>query len=143
MSIVVALKFFHYLALFLAGGLGVANAMLFKNHQKAEMTPSAPVQKTMMTLARLGLLSILLLWATGIPLSRLVYGTFALGWAFHLKLLAATFLLSIVAFLNIHLTMQARNGKLPNPKVMKIVPPIMRASLVFVLIGIAVLTTTV
>ena len=97
----------------------------------------------MMTLARLGLLSILLLWATGIPLTRLVYGTFALGWAFHLKLLAATFLLSIVAFLNIHLTMQARNGKLPNPKVMKIVPPIMRASLVFVLIGIAVLTTTV
>ena len=35
MTLIIILKFFHYLSLFLAGGLGVANAMLFKNHQKA------------------------------------------------------------------------------------------------------------
>ena len=104
MSSVIALKFFHYLALFLAGGLGVANAMLFKNHQKAKLPPAPPVQKTMMSLARLGFVSILLLWATGIPLTYKIYGTFALGWAFHIKLLGATALLSVVAFLNIHLT---------------------------------------
>ncbi|NBT43305.1 MAG: hypothetical protein EBT20_23115, partial [Alphaproteobacteria bacterium] len=66
MITVVALKFLHYLSLFLAGGLGVANAILFKNHQKAEMPPSPPVQKTMMTLARLGLVAIIILWVTGV-----------------------------------------------------------------------------
>ena len=63
MITIVFLKFLHYVSLFLAGGLGVANAMLFKNHQRAG-APALPVQKTMMTLARLGLVSIVLLWAT-------------------------------------------------------------------------------
>ena len=79
MTIIVVLKFFHYLSLFLAGGLGVANAMLFKNHRKAEIPPAPPVQKTMMTLARLGLAAIVLLWVTGIPLTYKVYGSFDLG----------------------------------------------------------------
>ncbi|ADE39919.1 hypothetical protein [Candidatus Puniceispirillum marinum] len=42
MSLIVALKFFHYLSLFLAGGLGVANALLAKAHQKAQMPPAPP-----------------------------------------------------------------------------------------------------
>tara|TARA_B100001939_G_C16628310_1_gene482286 strand:+ start:151 stop:276 length:126 start_codon:yes stop_codon:yes gene_type:complete len=36
---VVSSKFFHHLSLFLARGLGVANAMLFKNHEKARILP--------------------------------------------------------------------------------------------------------
>ena len=141
MTTVVLLKVLHYVSLFLAGGLGVANVMLFKNHQKAGMPPAPPVQKTMMTLARLGLIAIVILWLTGIPLTYKVYGNFDLGWAFHLKLLGATSLIGAVAFLNLHLTKQARDGNPPNPKVMKIVPPIARASLVIVLAGVAVLTT--
>ena len=141
MTSVIILKFFHYLSLFLAGGLGVANAMLFKNHQKAEMPPAPPVKKTMMTMARLGLISIVLLWATGIPLTIKVYGSFELGWPFHLKLFGATILLAAVAFLNIHLTQQAKAGRSPNPSVMKVIPPIARTSLSLVLIGVAVLTT--
>lgn len=141
MTTVVFLKFFHYLSLFLAGGLGVANAMLFKNHQKAEVPPAPPVQKTMMTLARLGLISIVILWATGIPLTVKVYGSFDLGWPFHLKMFGATILLAVVAFLNFHLTTQARAGKSPSLRAMRMVPPIARTSLVLVLIGIAVLTT--
>jgi uncharacterized membrane protein SirB2 len=140
---VVLLKVLHYVSLFLAGGLGVANVMLFKNHQKAGMPPAPPVQKTMMTLARLGLIAIVILWLTGMPLPYKVYGSFDLGWAFHLKLLGATFLIGAVAFLNLHLTKQVRDGNPPNPKVMKIVPPIARASLVIVLVGVAVLTTSV
>ena len=142
MITVVALKFLHYLSLFLAGGLGVANAILFKNHQKAEMPPSPPVQKTMMTLARLGLVAIIILWVTGALLTYQIYGSFDLGWAFHMKLLGATVLLGALAFLNLHLTAQARNGNPPNPKVMKLVPPIARTSLVLVLFGIAILTTS-
>ena len=142
MTTVVLLKFFHYVSLFLAGGLGVANALLFKNHQKAEMPPAPPVQKTMMTLARLGLVSLVLLWATGIPLTIKVYGTFDLGWPFHLKMIGATVLLAAVAFLNIHLTQQAKAGSPPNLKVMRVVPPVARTSLVLVLIGVAVFTTS-
>jgi hypothetical protein len=136
------LKFLHYVSLFLAGGLGVANAMLFKNHKKAEMPPAPPVQKTMLTLARLGLVSIVLLWATGVPLTFKVYGTFDLAWPFHLKMFGATILLAAVAFLNMHLTQQAKAGSSPNPIVMKVIPPIARTSLVLVLFGVAVLTTS-
>ena len=141
MITVIFLKFLHYLSLFLAGGLGVANAMLFKNHQKAEVLPALPVQKTMMTLARLGLVSIVLLWATGMPLTIKVYGTFDLGWPFHLKMFGATILLAAVAFLNIHLAKQANAGSPPSLSVMRVIPPIARTSLALVLIGVAVLTT--
>ena len=142
MTTVVLLKFFHYISLFLAGGLGVANALLFKNHQKAEIPPAPPVQKTMMTLARLGLFSLVILWATGIPLTFKVYGSFDLGWPFHLKMFGATILLAAVAFLNFHLTTQARAGCPPSLRVMKMIPPVARTSLVLVLIGVAVLTTS-
>ena len=142
MASVVLLKFFHYISLFLAGGWGVANVMLLKNHQKAQVTLTAPVQKTMMTLARLGLAAIVILWITGILLTYQIYGTFALGWALHLKLLGATVLLSIIAFVNLHLSVQAKHGKPPNPKIMKIVPPIARSSLVVVLLGVAIFTTS-
>ena len=122
--------------------MGVANAMLFKNHQKAEIPPSPPVQKTMMNLARLGLVAIIILWVTGVPLTYQIYGSFDLGWAFHLKLLGATILLGAITFLNFHLTSQARSGNPTNPKVMKLVPPVSRTSLILVLFGIAILTTS-
>ena len=143
MTTIIVLKVLHYVSLFLAGGLGVANVMLFKSHQKAGLLPVLPVQKTMMTLARLGLIAIAVLWITGIPLTYKVYGSFTLGWPFHLKLLGATSLLGSVAFLNLHLTKQSRDGNPPNPKIMRIVTPIARASLVLVLVGVAVLTTSV
>ena len=79
MTGVIFLKVFHYLSLFLAGGLGVANAVLVKNHQRAEIPPALPVQKTMMTLARLGLVAIVVLWITGILLTYNIYGSFNLG----------------------------------------------------------------
>ncbi len=143
MVTVVILKVLHYVSLFLAGGLGVANAMLVKNHQNAGVPPAPPVQKTMMTLARLGLIAVVILWITGISLTYKVYGGFDLGWPFHIKLLGATSLISAVAFLNLHLTKQSRDGNPPNPKVMKIVPSIARVSLIIVLVGVAVLTTSV
>jgi uncharacterized membrane protein SirB2 len=143
MTTIVFLKFFHYVSIFLAGGLGVANAILFKNHQKAEMAPAPPVQQTMTTLARLGLISIVVLWLSGLPMTILLYGSFDLGWPFYLKIFGATTLLAVVAFLNIHLIKQARTGNPPNPKLMKVVPPIARTSLVLVFIGIAVLTTSI
>ena len=141
MTLIVGLKFFHYLALFLAGGLGVANSILVKAHIKAGTPPALPVQQSMMTLARLGLAAIVLLWITGIALTLQIYGSFALGWAFHLKLLGATSLLAVVVFLNMHLSKSAKAGVPPSPKVTAIVPKIARPSLALVLIGVAILTT--
>ena len=142
MSIIIGLKFLHYLALFLAGGLGVANGLLAKAHQKAGQPPAPPVQQTMIKLARLGLIAIILLWVSGIGLGYLIYGGLAMGWAFHMKLLGATILLGAISFLNVHLTSTSKDGAPPNPSVMKIIPMISRGALVLVLLGIAITTTS-
>ena len=57
MAFIVILKFFHFLSLFLAGGAGVANVLIGKEHQKAKEVPSAVVQRSMMKLARIGLVT--------------------------------------------------------------------------------------
>ena len=87
MTFVVVLKFFHFLGLFLAGGLGVANSLLMKEHQMAKEAPSAATQKTMGKLARIGLVAMGLLWGTGFALAYRVYGGMNLGLAFNIKLL--------------------------------------------------------
>ena len=142
MSIVIGLKFVHYLALFLAGGFGVANGLLAKAHQMAGQPPAPPVQQTMIKLAHLGLIAIILLWVSGIGLGYLIYGGLAMGWAFHMKLLGATILLGSISFLNFHLTSTSKVGAPPNPSVMKITPMISRGALVLVLLGIAITTTS-
>ena len=142
MSIIVVLKFLHYLALFLAGGLGVANGLLAKAHQMAGEPPAPPVQQTMIKLAHLGLIAVILLWVSGIGLGYLIYGGLAMGWAFHMKLFGATILLGSISFLNVHLASTSKAGAPPNPSVMKIIPMISRGALVLVLLGIAITTTS-
>ena len=142
MTLIVGFKFFHYLALFLAGGLGVANGLLAKAHLAAGQPPAPPVQATMMTLARLGLFAIILLWITGIALGYQLYGGLSMGWAFHMKLLGATILLGAIAFLNYHLTARRKAGLPPDQMVMKLIPVAARGSLVLVLLGIAITTTS-
>ena len=141
MSWIIGLKFFHYLALFLAGGLGVANGMLARAHARAGTPPAPAVQTTMMKLARLGLASLILIWLTGIGLYQALYQDVDMGWAFAVKLFGATILLGAVAFLNIHLTQSAKAGRPPHPTVMKIIPMVARGALVLVLLGIAIVTT--
>ena len=139
---VVALKFFHFLGLFLAGGLGVANNLLMKEHQIAKELPSAATQKTMAKLARIGLVAIVLLWVTGFGLAYRIYGGMNLGLAFNIKLLGATGLLGVVIFMNIYPQAMAKKGQALNPKLMKILPMVARSALVLVLVGIAVTTTS-
>ena len=141
MSWIILLKFFHYISLFLAGGLGVANGLLAREHAKAATPPAPPVQATMMKLARLGLFALILIWLTGIGLYHALYQNVDLGWAFTMKLIGASLLLGAVAFLNIHLTQSARKGTPPHPTVMKVTPMIARGSLVLVLAGIAIVTS--
>ena len=141
MSIIIGLKFIHYLSLFLAGGLGVANGLLIKSHQRAGQLPAPPVQQTMMKLARLGLFAVILLWITGLGLTHLVYSGFDMGWAFHMKLLGATILLATILFLNIHLTSRGKLGLPPDASVVKIISMVSRGALVLIFLGIAIITT--
>ncbi len=141
MTLIIFLKFFHYLSLFLAGGLGVANGLLASTHKKEGLQPSIAVQKTMYTLAKLGLISVIVLWISGILLTYNVYGSFALGWSFHLKLLGATILLITISFLNYYLFNCRKKGVPLNEKIMSIIPIFARGSLIIILLGIAVLTT--
>lgn len=141
MTLVALLKFFHYLGLFLAGGAGVANGVLAANHMKAGLPPAAPVQKTMVTLIRLGLAALVILWLTGFALAYQIYGGMNLGWAFHIKLLGATGLLGILIVLNVHLAGAAKKDTPPNARLMQLAPMIARGSLVLVLGGIAITTS--
>ena len=141
MTTIVFLKFFHYVSIFLAGGLGVANAMLFKTTKKPGYTSTAGSTYND-HIGKTGFNLNVVLWLSGLPMTILLYGSFDLGWPFYLKIFGATTLLAVVAFLNIHLIKQGRTGNSPNPKVMKVVPPITRTSLALVLIGIAILTTS-
>ena len=143
MSFIIILKFIHYLALFLAGGLGIGGAIIQSSHLKAETPPAPPVQRAMRTLAWLSLIAVVLLWITGFGLAYLIYGGMNIGWAFHVKLLGATGLLVANIGLNIHLSSITRTGSAPNPRLMKIIPMLARASLVLVLGGIAVTTTSI
>ena len=61
MSLIVILKPFHFLALFLAGGLGI------------------------------GQVGLVVLWNTGFDLSYQIYGGMNLGWAFNVKLFGLQF----------------------------------------------------
>ena len=141
MSLIIVLKFFHYLSLFLAGGLGVANGLLVKTHDKHNVIPAIPVQKTMVLLARLGLVALIILWITGYFLTYQIYGSFNLGWAFHLKLFGASALLLVITFLNYHLYDCGKKGVSPNPQIMKVIPLVARTSLLLVLAGIAIVTS--
>ena len=142
MTLVIILKFFHYLALFLAGGLGIGAGIIQSAHKKAETPPAAPVQAALRTLAWLALVAIVILWISGIWLAYSLYGGMAVGWAFHMKLLGATGLLVAIAGLNFHLSSVVRSGAMPNARLMKIIPMVSRGSLVLVLVGIAITTTT-
>ena len=74
MTLVIILKFFHYLALFLAGGLGIGAGIIQSAHKKAETPPAAPVQAALRTLAWLALVAIVILWISGIWLAYSLYG---------------------------------------------------------------------
>jgi len=141
MSVIILLKFFHYLGLFLAGGLGVAGGIIQSAHRRAGMPPSLPVQHAMRVMAWLSLVAIILLWVTGIGLGHMIYGTLALGWAFSMKLAGASILLIAIAMVNLSLSAASRTGRPPSALIMKYAPMASRGALVLVLGGIAITTS--
>ena len=141
MTLIVTMKFLHYLGLFLAGGGGVAGGVIVAAHRKANTPPSPAVQAASFTLARIGLVAMLLLWGTGLVMVYQIYGGMNIGWAFHMKLLGATILLAAISFANYHLSNRGKQGLPPDPNLMRVMTMTSRGALVLVFAGIAITTT--
>ena len=69
LNLIITLKIIHYVALFLAGGAGVANPLLIKAHKSSGIPPSNEVQQTMLKLVKLSLLAMILIWISGLWLA--------------------------------------------------------------------------
>ena len=138
MSAIVILKFFHFLALFFAGGIGIGGAVVQSVHLKAGRAPSPLVAKAIRILAFLGLIALLVIWITGIGLHHSLYGGAFINHAFTAKLIGAGLLLLFSAIGNYHLYQSAKAQKAPNPSVMKPLLQGQRVALVVVLLGAAI-----
>ena len=76
MTLIVILKFIHFLSILLAGGIAVGSVVIQRTHMAAGEPPSAPTAQAMRTMGLIGLLAIALLWITGVWLVIQLYG----GW---------------------------------------------------------------
>ena len=123
-------KFLHLISLFVAGGGGIGSAVIQSIYKKEGKVPEPHLSKGFQILAFLSLLAILTMWVTGVILVIYIYGSFALGWAFHMKLFGATLVLISVTFINFHLYNSSQKKSSPNQSYLKNSATISRVGLV-------------
>ena len=114
--IIYTCKFLHLISLFIAGGGGIGSAVIQSIYKKEGKAPEPHLARGFKILAFLSLLAIITMWITGIILLLLIYGSFNLGWAFHIKLFGATLILITSVFINAHLYISAKKSSFPNQK---------------------------
>ena len=136
--ILIIIKFLHYLAIVFAGGVLVGGGVIQSVYTKENKVPDLHVSKILKLLGYIGLISLIILWITGILLSNIIYGGFSINSAFTIKIIAAGFLLGISIFVNFHVYNSSKKQTPPNKTVMKIATMSGRGLLVIVLIGAAV-----
>ena len=134
----ILLKTFHYLAILFAGGVLVGGGLIQTVFTRANQVPDINVSKVLKILGYLGLASLIILWITGILLSNLIYGGFAINTAFTVKIIAAAFLLIISFIVNIHVYNSSKNNQPPSKLIMKMATMSGRVLIIIVLIGAAV-----
>ena len=105
----IVLKVVHLYALILGamGGMGTGILM-----SRADGPPSAQVVSVLKLFKTFGIVAIVLLWLTGLLLAWIEYGTLALGFAFYVKLVAATVLVGLI-FGSASLAAKARGAGVP------------------------------
>ena len=138
MTIVITLKFIHYLAIVFSGGILVGGGVIQSTYAKANLIPDLTTAKIMKLLGYIGLMSLIVLWISGIILSINLYGGFIINSAFTIKIIAAGFLLGLSAFVNFHVFNSSKNNFPPNKTIMKIATMSGRGLLVIVLIAAAI-----
>ena len=138
MSLVIVLKFIHFLSIVLAGGITIGGAVVQRAHAKAGVVPAAPVISALRTLGLIGLTALVLLWISGIGLAHSLYGGLAINTAFNVKLFGASLLLAASLIGNYHLYQSAQAHTPPNAVLMRRLQSLGRASLLLVIGGVAV-----
>lgn len=141
MSLVVVLKFFHFLSIIFAGGIVVGGAVVQRAHFKAGEAPAMPVMQAMRILGLLGLGALILLWITGFGLAHALYGGLGINTAFGWKLLGAALLLASSAIGNLHMYRSAQAKQPPNAVLMGRLLTVGRLSLLLVLISVSLAFT--
>ena len=135
---IVLLKTFHYLAILFAGGVLVGGGLIHAVFTRANQVPDINVSKVLKILGYLGLGALIILWITGIFLSNVIYGGFAINTAFTIKIIAAAFLLIISFIVNIHVYNSSKNQKPPNKAIMKMATMSGRGLILIVLVTAAI-----
>ena len=138
MTLIITLKFIHYLAIVFSGGVLVGGGVVQSVYAKANQIPDLTTAKILKLLGYIGLISLIVLWISGIVLSINLYGSFIINSAFTIKIIAAGFLLGLSAFVNFHVFNSSKNNLPPNKKIMKIATMSGRVLLVIVLIAAAI-----
>ena len=138
MTIIVTIKFIHYLAIVFSGGVLVGSGVIQSVYAKANQTPDLNTAKILKLFGYIGLISLIVLWISGIILSINLYGGFIINSAFTIKIIAAGILLGLSAYINFHVYSSSKNNVPPNKVVMKIVTMSGRGLLIVVLIAAAI-----
>ena len=135
---IIFIKFLHYLTIVFAGGVLVGGGVIQSVYTKANKVPDLHVSKILKLLGYIGLISLIILWITGILLSNIIYGGFSINSAFTIKIIAAALLLGSSIFVNLHIYNSSKKQIPPNTTIMKVFTMSGRGLLVIVLIGAAV-----
>ena len=138
MTIIVTLKFIHYLAIVFAGGVLVGGGVIQSVYARVNQIPDLTTAKILKLLGYIGLISLIILWISGIILSINLYGGLIINSAFTIKIIAAGILLGLSAFVNFHVYNSSKNNLPPNKTIMKIVTMTGRGLIVIVLITAAI-----
>ena len=138
MTIIIILKFIHYLAIVFSGGVLVGGGVIQSVYTKANQIPDLTTAKILKLLGYIGLISLIILWISGIILSINLYGGFIINSAFTIKLIAAGFLLGLSAYVNFHVFNCSKNKLPPNKSIMKIATMSGRGLLIIILITAAI-----
>ena len=138
MTLIITLKFIHYLAIVFSGGVLVGGGVIQSVYTKANQIPDLITAKILKLLGYIGLISLIVLWISGIVLSINLYGGFIINSAFTIKIIAAGILLGLSTFVNFHVFNSSKNNLPPNKTIMKIATMSGRGLLVIVLIAAAI-----
>ena len=138
MTIIILFKFIHYISIVFSGGVLVGSGVIQSVYTKANQIPDLTTAKVLKLLGYIGLISLIILWISGIILSINLYGGFIINSAFTIKLIAAGFLLGLSAYVNFHVFNCSKNNSQPNKSIMKIATMSGRGLLVIVLISAAI-----
>jgi len=110
-----AIKFLHFLGLMLGAGAGFGSMIVARQIRRSAGVPTPQLAALRPVFGMVGLIGILLLWASGLWLYLSAYQGAPLGPAFHAKLGVATLLLLVIAAINLIAMRAKRRGTPPPP----------------------------